>query len=108
MICTHGSPVRSRVGPQIVKKMKELEEFTLENIEDCTHGIIVFDPKSDDGETIELVHFVGYWSEPDKEAFDSLAKELAEDDQFGLVDIAHRLEYIGCDGDDLRRLLKDV
>ena len=87
--------------------MEELGEFTLENIEDCTHGIIVFDPESEDGEMVEMVHFVGYWQEPDKEDFESLEKELAEDDQFGLVDIAHRLEYVPCNGDELRYILSD-
>jgi hypothetical protein len=87
--------------------MEELGEFTLENIEDCTHGIIVFDPESEDGEMVEMVHFVGYWSKPEKEEFDSLAKELAEDDQFGLVDIANRLEYRICSGDELRYILSD-
>ena len=88
--------------------MEELGEFTLENIEDCTHGIIVFDPESQDEEGIEMVHWVGYWDKPDKEDFEDLKKELAEDNQFGLVDIADRLEYIGCSGDDLREILKNV
>jgi len=88
--------------------MEELGEFTLENIEDCTHGIIVFDPESQDEESIEMVHWVGYWQQPDKEDFEDLKKELAGDDQFGLVDIADRLEYIGCSGDDLRRILSEV
>ena len=85
--------------------MEELGEFTLENIEDCTHGIIVFDPESEDGEMVEMVHFVGYWSQPEKEEFDDLKRELSEDDQFGLVDIADRLEYVPCSGDDLREVL---
>jgi len=54
-----------------------------------------------------MVHWVGYWQQPDKEDFEDLKKELAGDDQFGLVDIADRLEYIGCSGDDLREVLKD-
>ena len=83
-------------------EMEELEDFTMENIEDCTHGVIVIDPLTQDGETIEIVHFVGYWQEPDKEDLEDLKKELAEDDQFGLVDIADRLEFIPVDGDDLR------
>ena len=87
--------------------MEELEDFTMENIEDCTHGIIVFDPTSGDDEMVEMVHWVGYWHEPDLEDFEDLAKELKEDDQFGLVDIADRLEYRKCSGDDLRRILSE-
>jgi len=87
--------------------MEQLGKFTLENIADCTHGIIVFDPETDDGETTEMVYWVGYWQQPDKEDFDDLKKELSEDDQFGLVDRAHRLEYIGCSGDDLRYILEN-
>ena len=83
--------------------MEELGEFTLENIEDCTHGVLVFDPSTFNGETIEIVHWVGYWQEPDKEDLEDLKKELAEDNQFGLVDIADRLEYVVVDGDDLRK-----
>jgi len=86
--------------------MKELEEFTLENIKDCTHGVIVFDPESQDEESIEMVHWVGYWESPSIEDLKELRKELKEDDQFGLVDIAHRLEYITCDGDSLREILE--
>ncbi len=55
--------------------MEELGEFTLEDIKDCTHGIIVFDPKSGDDEMVEMVHWVGYWEQPGKEEFDDLEKE---------------------------------
>ena len=94
--------------------MEELGEFTLENIADCTHGIIVFDPIDIDEDdilnedNIRMVHWVGYWHQPDQEDFDDLERELREDDQFGLVDIADRLEYIGCSGDDLREVLSDI
>jgi len=86
--------------------MEELGEFTMENIADCTHGIIVFDPESQDEEDIEMVHWVGYWQEPDLEDIEDLKRELKEDNQFGLVDIADRLEYVPCSGDDLREILK--
>lgn len=82
--------------------MEELGEFVLEDLKDCTHGIIVSDPESNDG---EMVHWVGYWEQPNKEDFDDLKRELSEDNQFGLVDIAHRLEYRGCNGEDLIKLL---
>ena len=88
--------------------MEELGEFTLENIADCTYGIIVFDTASDDGESIEMVHWVGYWQEPEFEDFEDLKKELAEDNQFGLVDIADRLGYVVCSGDKLRELLGNI
>ena len=86
--------------------MEELEEFAMENIKDCTHGIIVFDPESQDEESIEMMHWVGYWQQPNIEDLEELKKELAEDDQFGLVDIADRLEYVPCSGDDLREILE--
>lgn len=88
--------------------MEKLGKFILEDIKDCTHGIIVFDTESDDGETIEMVHWVGYWEQPTKEDFKELKKELAEDNQFGLVDIAHRLEYVGVDGVSLRETLRNL
>ena len=82
------------------------EDFTLENLEGCTHGIIVFDPASQDEENIEMVHWVGFWQQPDQEDFDDLKRELSEDNQFGLVNIANRLKYIVCSGEELIELLK--
>lgn len=57
-----------------------------------THGIMVIDPlPSNDEGDVDVVHFVGYWSEPQIEDFLSLKNELRTDPDFGLVDIANRL-----------------
>jgi len=85
--------------------MEELGEFTLENIEDCTYGIYVTDPASNNGETTDMVHWVAYWHEPGVAEVTDLKRELSEDDQFGLVDVAHRLQFFKCTGDELRELL---
>jgi hypothetical protein len=99
------------VGPtaeEFIKfwNMEELDEFRMEDIEDCTWGILVFDPINETEEGIEIVHWVGYWEEPGKEEFDDLKRELSEDDQFELVDIADRLEYTAVDGDTFREILE--
>jgi len=85
--------------------MEKLGEFTIENIEDCTYGAIVFDPETETDDGIEIVHWCGYWHTPDQEDLDDLKKELNEDDQFGLVGISDRLEYILVDGDTFREYL---
>jgi len=82
------------------------KNFTLENLEGCTYGIIVVDPESQNDKDIEMVHFVGYWEKPDKEDFEDVKRELKEDDQFGLVDIAEKLEYIVCTGEELREIIE--
>jgi hypothetical protein len=86
--------------------MEKLDEFRIEDIADCTHGIIAFDSTTETNEGIEVVHWCGYWEDPNGECFADLKRELAEDDQFGLVDIADRLEYITVDGDTLRDMLE--
>jgi len=47
----------------------------------------------DENGLIPIVHFVGYWSEPDERAVDELRKEIETDESFGLMDVANDLEY---------------
>jgi hypothetical protein len=60
-----------------------------------THGIIAVDPENvDENDMLAIVHFVGLWSAPNKEQFDFLANEIRTDPEFGLIEIADRLEIV--------------
>lgn len=56
-----------------------------------THGLMVIDSESDDGESGVVIHFVGYWAEPTKEDVEHLYEELKNDEEFGLNEIIDRL-----------------
>ncbi len=58
-----------------------------------THGLIVVDPLQE-GDMLDIIHFVGYWTEPKKKDADALREELMADEEFGLSDIAHRLDIL--------------
>lgn len=70
---------------------KELEDL---KVEDMTHGLIAVDPEmyDEENDTIEILHFCGYWSEPAPEEVENLRNELATDEEFGLTEIADRLD----------------
>lgn len=57
------------------------------------YGLMVLDP-TQEGEMVDIIHFVGYWNEPTKVDAESLRKELMEDEEFGLTEIAHRLDIL--------------
>ena len=60
------------------------------NPKDIKYGLIVIDPIQE-GEMMDILHFVGYWNKPTKNDANSLREELMEDEEFGLTEIAHRL-----------------
>jgi hypothetical protein len=57
------------------------------------YGLIVVDP-TQEGEMLDILHFCGYWNEPKKSDADSLREELMNDEEFGLTEIAHRLDIL--------------
>jgi hypothetical protein len=63
------------------------------NPTEIQYGLIVVDP-TQSGEMLDILHFVGYWNQPSAVDVESLRKELAEDAEFGLTEIAHRLEIL--------------
>lgn len=63
------------------------------NIKDVKYGLIVIDP-TQEGEMMDILHFVGYWNKPTKKDADSLREELMTDEEFGLTEIAHRLDIL--------------
>ena len=69
---------------------KNLEEL---DPKDIKFGLIAIDPEQE-GEMVDVLHFCGYWNQPTLVDVENLRKELAEDPEFGLTDIAHRLDII--------------
>ena len=57
------------------------------------YGLIVIDPTQKD-EMMDILHFVGYWNKPTNKDADLLREELMTDEEFGLTDIAHRLDIL--------------
>ena len=63
------------------------------NPKDIKYGLIVIAPIQE-GEMMDILHFVGYWNKPTKNDANSLREELMEDEEFGLTEIAHRLDIL--------------
>jgi hypothetical protein len=57
------------------------------------YGLIVIDPSQED-EMVDILHFTGYWEKPGKPEVDSLRNELMTNEEFGLTEIAHRLDIL--------------
>jgi len=62
-------------------------------IKDMKYGLMVIDP-TQKNEMMDILHFVGYWNEPTKKDADLLREELMTDEEFGLTEIAHRLDIL--------------
>lgn len=63
-------------------------------LEDVTHGLIAIDPTTEKDGRVDILHFCGYWSEPSKSDAEHLLEELSTDEEFGLTEIANRLQII--------------
>lgn len=61
------------------------------NPKDIKYGLIVVDP-TQESEMLDILHFVGYWNKPNEQDAASLREELMTDKEFGLTEIAHRLD----------------
>jgi hypothetical protein len=83
---------------------KNLEELDPKNIK---FGLIAIDPEQE-GDMKDVLHFCGYWNQPTLVEVESLKKELAEDPEFGLIDISHRLEIIPAPDDIMEMIIKDI
>jgi hypothetical protein len=67
-----------------------MNDFKLSEIK---YGLIVIDPEQG-GDMLDILHFCGYWTEPTKRDADYLREELMKDEEFGLTEIAHRVEIL--------------
>ena len=77
------------------------------NITDIKYGLMVIDP-TQEGEMIDILHFVGYWNKPTKIDADSLREELLTDEEFGLTEIAHRLNILPAPDYIVQEYIKDI
>ena len=77
------------------------------NPKDITHGLIVVDP-TQKGENLDILHFVGYWSEPTKDDANHLREELRQDKEFGLTEIADRIEILPAPKDIVEHFKKMI
>ena len=63
------------------------------NINDIKYGLMVLDP-SQEGEMLDILHFVGYWDQPTQQDADALREELRTDETFGLTEMADKVIII--------------
>ena len=77
------------------------------NPKDIKYGLMVIDP-TQEGEMMDIIHFVGYWEEPTKEDVSQLREELMTDEEFGLTEIAHRLDILPAPDYIVEEFMKDL
>lgn len=77
------------------------------NPKDIKYGLVVIDPIQE-GEMMDILHFVGYWEEPTKQDVDLLREELMTDEEFGLTEIAYRLDILPCPDYLFDKFLNDI
>jgi len=77
------------------------------NPKDIKYGLMVVDPNQE-GEMLDIIHFVGYWSKPNKADADSLRTELMTDEEFGLTEIAHRLDILPAPDYIVQEYIKEI
>jgi hypothetical protein len=77
------------------------------NIKDIKYGLMVIDP-TQEGEMMDILHFVGYWNKPTKIDADSLREELMTDEEFGLTEIAHRLDILPAPDYIVQEFIKEI
>ena len=76
-------------------------------VKDIKYGLMVIDPEQE-GEMKDILHFVGYWEEPNKTDADQLREELMTDEEFGLTEIAHRLDILPAPDYIVEEFTKDL
>jgi len=77
------------------------------NIKDIKYGLMVIDP-TQEGEMMDILHFVGYWNKPTKIEADSLREELVTNEEFGLTEIAHRLDILPAPDYIVQEFIKEI
>ena len=77
------------------------------DIKDIKYGLMVIDP-TQEGEMMDILHFVGYWNKPTKIDADSLREELMTDEEFGLTEIAHRLDILPAPDYIVQEFIKEI
>lgn len=71
------------------------------------YGLIAVDPLQE-GEMKDILHFCGYWEKPTEIDAEYLKKELMEDEEFGLTDIADRLVIFDAPDYIVQEYIKEI
>jgi hypothetical protein len=79
----------------------------MKDIKDIKYGLVALDPL-EEGDSKTVLHFVGYWSKPEQFDADALKTELMTNEQFGLTEIAHRLEILPAPDYIVEEYVKEV
>ena len=77
------------------------------SVKDIKYGLIVVDT-TQESEMMDILHFVGYWTEPTKNDAKLLREELMTDEEFGLTEIAHRLDILPAPDYIVKEYVKDL
>lgn len=77
------------------------------NIKDIKYGLIVIDP-TQEGDMMNILHFVGYWERPSRQDAEWLREELMTDEEFGLTEIAHRLDILPAPDYIVKQYIKEI
>ena len=76
-------------------------------VKDIKYGLMVIDP-TQEGEMMDILHFVGYWEKPTLRDANLLREELMTDEEFGLCEIAHRLDILPAPDYIVQEYIKDI
>ena len=90
-----------------IQRLKEIINSNQHNPKDIKYGLMVVDPNQE-GEMLDILHFVGYWEKPTKLDADSLRKELMTDEEFGLTEIADRLDILPAPDYIVEKYVKEI
>lgn len=90
-----------------IQRLKEIINSNQHNPKDIKYGLMVVDPNQQ-GEMLDILHFVGYWEKPTKLDADSLRKELMTDEEFGLTEIADRLDILPAPDYIVEKYVKEI
>ena len=77
------------------------------SVKDIKYGLIVVDP-TQESEMMDILHFVGYWTEPTKNDAKLLREELMTDEEFGLTEIIYRLDILPAPDYIVKEYVKDL
>lgn len=77
------------------------------NINDIKYGLMVLDP-SQEGEMLDILHFVGYWEQPTQQDVDMLREELKTDESFGLTEMADKVIIIPAPDDIVKEFIENI
>jgi hypothetical protein len=98
------------LGDDVIAEIQHLKEIINSNQQDpkdIKYGLMVVDPNQE-GEMLDIIHFVGYWEKPTKLDADSLRKELMIDEVFGLTEIAHSLDILPAPDHIVEKYVKEI